>query len=98
MAIEMVRRELRAARRDEYVVLMDDYGAELHLAIPVSWTAAQRQAKLDAATAQHAAGEAALEAWAGRGDATAKADLERLKAAGLKRKALARKAAAQTGG
>lgn len=78
MAVEIARQELRAARRDEYIVLMDDYGAELHVVIPVTFTADQRAAEIAAKTAAHAATQAQLEAYA----SAAKQDLTQQKASG----------------
>jgi hypothetical protein len=64
MAVEIVRSEIRAARREEYFVVMDDFGAELHFRIPVTFTAAQRQAEIASKMAAHAATQAQLEAYA----------------------------------
>jgi hypothetical protein len=88
MAAEIVRQEILAARRQEYVVLMDDYGAELHFAIPVSFTAAQRTAEIAAKTAQHSASQAQLEAYA----ASASIDLTAQKTAGQQKRVAAQKA------
>lgn len=87
MAVEIVRDEIRAARRDEVIVLMDDYGAELHLVIPVSTPAAERASQIAAKTSAHQAGQAQMEAYA----AAAKIDLTAQKAAGQEKRAAMKK-------
>jgi hypothetical protein len=64
MPIDIVKQHIRAGRRQEHIVLMDDYGAVMHVVIPVSHTSAQRAAKISEATQTLVNGQAQLEAYA----------------------------------
>lgn len=90
MPSQLISKTVRPAQRDIYAVVMDDYGAELHITLPVSVTAAERAAKVQAAIATMDAGQASMES-----AATAEGiDISGLKTEGQAKRA-ARIAAAQ---
>ncbi len=92
MPAEIVKQSMRPARREEYIVLMDDYGAEYHLTLTSAFTPEQRSAKLNAAISSHSAGEAKFEAYVSAIGAPQAEGLSRLKTAGMTKKAAAKKA------
>jgi hypothetical protein len=87
MPAEIVKKSMRAGRRDIYVSVMDDYGAEMHVALPVTLSAADRLAKTNAAIATMNQGQALLESAA----AEEGLDLSAAKTAGLAKKAAEKK-------
>jgi len=82
MPAQVVSKTMRPSRRDIYVVVMDDYGAEMHLALPVSISPADRNAKLEAVIVTMNAGEQSMESAA----AAEGIDISALKAGGLKKR------------
>jgi hypothetical protein len=90
MGAEVVSKVMRPARRDWYVTVMDDYGAPMHLALPMSLTLAQREAKITAAIVTMNAGQTQIE----RTAVEEKFDLSTAKKAGIAAKAAAKKKAA----
>jgi len=82
MPSEVVKNRIVTEQGREIVTVMDDYGTELHIYIPVADTAF-RQARIDAAIAQQTANTAALESYA----STHSIDLSEQRAAGLAKKA-----------
>jgi hypothetical protein len=63
MAAEVVSTRIIPAKGQEVLTIMDDYGTELLLHIPVS-DSAQRQGRIDAAVALLSSNQTALEAYA----------------------------------
>jgi hypothetical protein len=93
MPAEIVKKIARAGHRDIYVTVMDDYGAELHRALPVTLTAAERLAKINSDIALMNAGQQQLETAA----AEEGLDLAAAKTAGVAAKAAARKKSGMVG-
>lgn len=89
MGAEVVSKIMRPARRDWYVTVMDDYGAPMHLSLPMSLTLAQREAKIEAAIATMNSGQAQIE----RTAVEEKYDLSAAKKAGAAAKTAAKKKA-----
>lgn len=88
MAVQIVSRTMRPARRDEYIVLMDDYGAELHMAVSTAFTPAQRAADIQAKMALHEKTQKQMEQYA----AAAGIDLAPQKAEGVGKRMAMQKA------
>jgi Cft2 family RNA processing exonuclease len=63
MAAEVVKSQLIAALGREVITILDDYGTEFQLQVPVTVDAATRQSRIDAAVAQQSANEARLVAY-----------------------------------
>ena len=63
MPASVVRSEINPSQAHEKITVMDDYGTEAQLYVPVS-DSANRQHHIDAMLAQQTANEAALEAYA----------------------------------
>ena len=84
MPADVVSSHLIAMQGQEIVHIMDDYGTDYYLTIPVT-DSANRQTRINAALAQQSANQAALEAYA----AAHGIDLSAQKAAGLAKKAKA---------
>lgn len=87
MAAEIAKDTIDPVLRAELLVLMDDYGAELHVRMPVSLTAEQRQKRIETKIASHSAGQAQLEAYA----TAAGIDLTAQKTAGQQKRAAMQK-------
>jgi hypothetical protein len=72
MPSEIVKKEIVPGHAIERISIMDDYGAEHVLQIPVTWTkAGARQHKIDSTLAEHDAREAAFESYANENGYTA---------------------------
>jgi hypothetical protein len=81
MPAETILTRLMPAEAQEAILIMDDYGTEFNLSIPIS-DSANRQTRIDAAIAQQSANQAALEAYA----VAHGIDLSAQKAAGIAKK------------
>jgi hypothetical protein len=81
MSAEVTNSRILPAQAQEVILIVDDYGTEYTLQIPVT-DSANRQTRIDAAVAQQSANQAALEAYA----STHGIDLSAQKAAGIAKK------------
>jgi hypothetical protein len=83
MPAEVINKQMRPARRDIYVKVMDDYGAEMHLTLPISMSHPDRTARIAASISTMSQGQASFEAAA----AAEGMDISELKTVGLAKKA-----------
>jgi hypothetical protein len=81
MSAEIVNSRVVPAQGQEVILIVDDYGTEFTLQVPVT-DPANRQTRIDAAVAQQSANQAALEAYA----LAHGIDLSAQKAAGISKK------------
>jgi hypothetical protein len=82
MSIDIVSKNIDTGEKRERLILMDDYGADFHVYIPVTATAAERATSLQNAITLMQSNQDAMEAYA-----TANGhDLSAQKAAGIAKK------------
>lgn len=89
MSAIVVSKVMRPQRRDIYSVIMDDYGAEMHVSTPVTMAKADRDAKVKAAITAMDNGQSEMEA---------QAKVEGMDISALKTAGLAKRAARMEGG
>jgi hypothetical protein len=63
MPAEVITNRVLPAQAQEVILIVDDYGTEFSLNVPIS-DSANRQTRIDAAVAQQSANQTALEAYA----------------------------------